>query len=152
MATPSTPDPTTLLITSLIPLLVGISHNQGDQAVTLAALPNPEIPHQMMAPHPAMSPMEIPLPGEELHACLITFKASKGIDLLHIESSLVDLDLTPDILGNMSVSRLCIVTGAIEGHIWKFQVFATDWSAQLEVERQAIARSSSSILCATAAK
>jgi hypothetical protein len=79
-------------------------------------------------------------------------KAAKGIDLLHIKSSLVDLDLTPDILSNVPVSHLCIVTSAIEGHIWKFQVFATDWSAQLKAERQAIARSGSSTPCATAAK
>lgn len=129
---PPATDPTMLLMASLIPLLTGLSRPQGDQLV------NPAIPIVRQASNPILATaMDVPIPGEELHACLLAFKEEKGIDLIHVKSSLADLDLTPDILGRVPVSRLCAVTGAIEGQIWKFQAFATEWCAQLEAQKAA---------------
>ena len=145
-STPATTDPATLLVASLIPLLTSLSCSQGDHLSTLtnAAIPVIRTTSKLIL----ATPMDIPMPGEELHACLLAFKEEKGIDLTHIKSSLADLELTPDILGQVPVSRLCAVTGAIEGQVWKFQMFATEWSAQLEAQKAANARSGSATPCA----
>jgi hypothetical protein len=137
-AAPPATDPTMLLMASLIPLLTGLSRPHEDQ------LTNPAMPIVRQASNTILvTPMDTPMPGEELHACLLAFKEEKGIDLLHIKLSLADLDLTPDILGRVPVAWLCAVMGAIKGQIWKFQAFATEWSAWLEAQKAAGTKSGS---------
>ena len=44
----------------------------------------------------------------------------------------MELELTPDIVADVPVARLCEVMGAVEGHVCKFQVFCKEWNAHLE--------------------
>lgn len=74
--------------------------------------------------------------GLELHACLGDFLRSKGIDLTGTEAALMELELTPDIVSEVPVGRLCEVMGAIEGRVRKFQVFCREWSARLEDKKR----------------
>jgi hypothetical protein len=72
----------------------------------------------------------------ELHACLGDFLRDKGIDLTGAETALMELELTPDIVTEVPVARLCEVMGAIEGRVRKFQVFCREWSARLEDKKR----------------
>ena len=71
----------------------------------------------------------------ELHACIGDFLKVKGIDLSASEDALMELELMPDIITNVPVSRLCEVTGVVEGCIHKFQVFCKTWNAHQEKKR-----------------
>jgi hypothetical protein len=72
----------------------------------------------------------------ELHACLGDFLKSKGINLLASQDALKELELTPDIVADVPVARLCEVMGAVEGRVRKFQVFCKEWNARLEDKRR----------------
>lgn len=71
----------------------------------------------------------------ELHACIGDFQKAKGIDLSALEAALMALEITPDIIADVPVPRLCEVTGVVEGRIRKFQVFCKTWSARLDKKR-----------------
>ena len=47
----------------------------------------------------------------------------KGVDLRGAEEALTDLDLTPDIIADIPVSRLSEVLGTVEGRTHKYQIF-----------------------------
>jgi hypothetical protein len=72
----------------------------------------------------------------ELHACIGDFLRSKGIDLLASESALMELELTPDIVADVPVARLCEVMGTVEGRVRKFQTFCKEWNARLVDKRR----------------
>jgi hypothetical protein len=75
----------------------------------------------------------------ELHSCIGNFLRSKGIDLMASEPGLMALELTPDIVVDVPVARLCEVMGAIEVRVCKFQVFCKEWNTRLEdKKRQAL--------------
>lgn len=77
-----------------------------------------------------------PLPGvgSELRACLSAFAESRGIDMIACEEALLALDLTPDIIPEVPVARLCSITGAIEGKVMKFQQYCKEWHAQWQAK------------------
>lgn len=88
------------------------------------------VPHSVTMPsrfpaHP------LPLPGDELHRFLEDFYLAKGIDIRHSQSVLNTSAITPDIVSHMHVERVREVTGLLEGHALKFQVFGKEWSAVL---------------------
>lgn len=84
----------------------------------------------------ATPPSPIPKHDEELHSCLVDFLRLRRIDFLAFEDSLSKLDLTPDIIGDVPVERLCEITGAVEGKVRKLQRFCSDWIARLEEKRR----------------
>jgi hypothetical protein len=120
-------DPTALLVTAMLPFIANMSQNQS------SPLPTPSTPARSAVGLPS-SP--IPIPGSELHACLVDFNNAKGIDLIDHESVLANLDLTPDILSDIPVARLGQVTGVVEGKLWKFQAFCKEWNEWLAAKKQ----------------
>jgi hypothetical protein len=72
----------------------------------------------------------------ELHSCIGDFLRSKGIDLIASEPALMELELTPDIVADVPVARLCEVMGTVEGRVRKFQVFCKEWNARLEDKKR----------------
>lgn len=83
-----------------------------------------------------------PIPGRnaEIRSCLTDFASVKGIDITGCEERLMALDLTPDIVPDVPVERLCSVTGALEGQLRKFQNFCKEWNARLDEKCQQIAK------------
>lgn len=73
--------------------------------------------------------------GSELQACLSDFAEARGIDLTGCEDALSVLEFTPDVIPQVSVTRLCEVTGAAEGRVVKLQAFCKTWFARLEEKR-----------------
>ena len=63
---------------------------------------------------------------------------AKGIDLTGTEAALMELELTSDIVSEVPVARLCEVMGAVEGRVWKFQIFCREWSARLEDKKRRV--------------
>lgn len=78
-----------------------------------------------------------PLPGRgaELRACLSDFAEASGIDLTELEVPLMELEMTPDIIPEVPASRLCDITGAVEGRVRKFQMYCRTWQVRLEAKR-----------------
>jgi len=56
------------------------------------------------------------------------------------EDSLMVLELTPDIIPDVPVVRLCEVTGAVEGRIRKLQSYCKDWYAHLLAKKAQVKR------------
>ncbi|TBU25376.1 hypothetical protein BD311DRAFT_669763, partial [Dichomitus squalens] len=112
-----------LLTNQLAPLIASASSTPAAHAPTVSA---PMVP--------ALSPS--PIPGTELHACLVDLLVAKGVDLLDAEPALSRLDLTPDIMNKVPVGRLCEVTGAVEGRVHKLQAFCEEWVGCVEVKHQ----------------
>lgn len=131
-------DMTALLMAALIPFITNqLAPNT--IAPTVAAMPHialtpPTTPRKAVSLTAPLSPA--PDTGLELHACLGDFLTSKGIDLTGTEAALMELELTPDIVSEVPVARLCEVMGAIEGRVRKFQVFCREWSARLEDKKK----------------
>jgi hypothetical protein len=82
---------------------------------------------------PPLSPT--PVVGTEVDSCLQDFLAQKGIDLRDAKDVLTELDLTPDILSDVPVSRLCDLLGTVEGCALKLQAFFHVWSSRLELKK-----------------
>jgi hypothetical protein len=51
----------------------------------------------------------------------------------------MDLKLTPDIIPEVPVARLCEVTGAVEGRIRKFQAYCKVWNGRLDAKKGQLA-------------
>ncbi|EDR02051.1 uncharacterized protein LACBIDRAFT_332644 [Laccaria bicolor S238N-H82] len=88
-----------------------------------------------------LAPMSLPLSpiptaNSELRSCLSDFAEAKGIDLTACEEALTALDLTPDIIPDVPVQRLCDITHATEGQILKLHVFCRGWNARLEEKKE----------------
>ena len=132
-ATPP-PDPTSALMAALI------AHLIPKPPAPSVETPTPTTPckPKPLSPSP-ISP--IPSRSAELHACLADFAATEDVDLLHSETVLAALDLTPGIIPDVPVPRLIEVTGALEGHLWKLQAFCRSWTARL-VEKKLLAHRS----------
>jgi hypothetical protein len=129
-SSPSTPpvDPTALWMAAMIPLITSLVSKPAQ------TLEPPVTPRHMTNLTEPVSP--IPSPSSELHACLIDFARVKDINLLLSESVLMERGLTPDIIPKVPVPHLCDITGAVEGHIWKFQSFCCDWVEHLAEKKR----------------
>lgn len=102
-------------------------------ASTTAAIPHSVTTLSRYPAHP------LPLLGDELRRFLQDFFLVKGIDIRDCQSTLDSSAITPDIISHMSVSRLCELTGLLEGHVLKLQVFGKEWSVFLAEGRAATA-------------
>ncbi|KAJ7106874.1 hypothetical protein C8R43DRAFT_1140426 [Mycena crocata] len=90
-------------------------------------------------PRKAQPLSPIPTTSSELHSCLNDFLKAKSIDILACESALANLELTPAIIADVPVSRLCEITGVVEGRLWSFQNYCREWCARLaEKKRRAL--------------
>lgn len=127
----SASDPTTVLLAAMLPIIANMSQQRTPGTATPPSTPTRPAAGKSLSPS---SP--IPVAGTELHACLVDFHRAKGIDLIGHEGSLAELDLTPDILSDIPVTRLGQITGAVEGKLYKLQAFCKEWSNRLEVKRQ----------------
>ncbi|EPQ53368.1 hypothetical protein GLOTRDRAFT_95326 [Gloeophyllum trabeum ATCC 11539] len=93
----------------------------------------PSTPKHRRIASPPLSPL--PEHHTDLHSCLLDFLNKQGVDFLVYEESLAEKRLTPDILGKIPAERLCTITGAVEGDVWKLREFATEWQARLLKKR-----------------
>ena len=136
MTSSSSTDTNALLMAAILPLLMHQlpSNPQPPAAASLGITTPPSIPSRT---NRAVTPL-LPAPNVdmELHACLGDFLKSKGINLLASQDALKELELTPDIVADVPVARLCEVMGAVEGRVRKFQVFCKEWNARLEDKRR----------------
>ncbi|KAG6848074.1 hypothetical protein H0H93_003638 [Arthromyces matolae] len=82
-----------------------------------------------------------PEPGMELDACLRDFAKAKNIDMTAAAPALQELDLTPDIIPKVPISRLCEVTEAREGRVMKFQQYCETWQTRFEAKLEKKPRS-----------
>jgi hypothetical protein len=133
--TSSSPDTNVLLMATILPVLM--NHLPSNpQALATASLHITTPPSTPSRTNCAVSPLS-PAPdvNMELHACLGDFLKSKGINLLASQDALKELELTPDIVADVPIARLCEVMGAVEGRVHKFQVFCKEWNARLEDKR-----------------
>ncbi|KIJ06258.1 hypothetical protein PAXINDRAFT_20541 [Paxillus involutus ATCC 200175] len=124
---------TTMLLASMIPLITSQLSSAAHNLPSLSHS-NSEPLSTLTQPRREVSPPWSPVPasGSEVHICLQSFLEKKGINLLHSEQALIDYDLTPDIISEIPISRLCEVLGTVEGHAHKYQGFAKEWSERLE--------------------
>jgi hypothetical protein len=63
-----------------------------------------------------------------------------GIDLMGSKEPLMVLELTPDIILEVPVTRLCEVMGIVEDCVRKLQSYCRDWNARLAVKRAQVKR------------
>ncbi|KAJ7229586.1 hypothetical protein C8J57DRAFT_1251772 [Mycena rebaudengoi] len=115
-------DATAILLAAMLPIISNLSSKPSMTDPTERAVPGTP----MKATLAPLSP--VPALGSELHACLTDFLWVKDIDILAAETSLSNLDLTPDIIPQVPMARLVEITGVIEGRLWKFQSFCRDWT------------------------
>lgn len=116
-------DTTTLLLAAMLPIINNLAPKAHTSAADLPATP-PRAPIQPTMPATPTKPLAplspVPNTASELHACLADLLKVKGIDLVGAEAVFANLDLTPDIILEVPVARLCEITGALEGRVWKF--------------------------------
>lgn len=127
---------------AMLPLLTNLSQKRPrspSPSRASSSLHPPSTPsrasRQTSAP---LSPL--PASGSELHACLSDFAENTGIDLTACEDPLMVLELTPDIIPEVSVVRLCEVTGVVEGRVMKLQSYCRDWNAHLLAKKAQVKR------------
>lgn len=135
---PSSNDAAALLMAAMLPLIT--SHLAPAAASAPAVPPSGPTTPSCNCNNKAVTPFS-PAPNTdmELHVCLGDFLRSKGIDLMGSESALMELELTPNIVADVPVARLCEVMGAVEGRVRKFQVLCREWVAHLEEKQRCTA-------------
>ncbi|RXW14858.1 hypothetical protein EST38_g10995 [Candolleomyces aberdarensis] len=77
---------------------------------------------------PPFSPL--PAPGNELDACLAAFLGKEGIDFLSHASTLLGLDLTPDVIPVASDSMLTELLETTIGKVLKLKLFCESWTTR----------------------
>lgn len=121
---------------AIIPLLTTLSQKRprspSPSRRTLVP-PSPSTPRRTHLGSLPLSPL--PARGSELQTCLSDFLEAYGIDLAAYEDTLMQRELTPDIIPDISVDHLCTITGAVEGRIRKFQAYCKVWNARLDAKR-----------------
>lgn len=128
VSAPSSNDATTLLMAAMLPLLTNLSQKRTH---SVSSTP-PQRSRQRME-IPALSPL--PAAGSELHTCLCNFTEASGIDIMICEDTLMALELTPDVIPDVPVARLCELTDIVEGRIRKFQAYCKTWNARLDLKK-----------------
>ena len=118
--TSSSTDTNALLMAAILLLLMNHlpSNPQPLAAASLCITTPPSTPSRTNRAVTPLSPA--PNINTELHACLGDFLKSKGVNLLALQDALKELELTPDIVADVPVARLCEVMGAVEGRVRKF--------------------------------
>ncbi|KAG2030297.1 hypothetical protein BDR03DRAFT_1017292 [Suillus americanus] len=90
--------------------------------------------------HASIPLSPLPASGSELHACLCDFAEATDIDLSSCEDLLVVMEFIPDVIPDIPVARLCEITGVVEGHLWKLQMFCKDWNSHLLAKKAQMKR------------
>jgi len=137
VAAAPTTDTNALLMAAVIPLLTRLSEKRPrspSPSRQPAIQPSPSTPCRSKVGSLPFSP--IPGRGSELRTCLSDFTEASGLDLTACEDTLMERELTPDIIPDVPVDHLCTITGAVEGRIWKFQVYCKRWNACLDAKRE----------------
>ncbi|KAF8835086.1 hypothetical protein BDN67DRAFT_992531 [Paxillus ammoniavirescens] len=131
-ASGSVPDPTTTLLAAVTSL---IASQLAPKPPASSMVDPPSTPrhHQQEASLP-VSPL--PAPGSEIHTCLQDFLAQKSIDFCSAEDVLSQLELTPDIITDVPVSRLCEILSTVEGRALKFQAFSHEWNTRFQLKKR----------------
>ncbi|KAF8056089.1 hypothetical protein FPV67DRAFT_1432500 [Lyophyllum atratum] len=127
-STPAAPDMSALLGVATVALLKDLTRRKRRRHYSSSPPSSP--PRANTAPPRAYSP--IPLPHLELTTCLDNFKTSKFVDLTMHETALAKLELTPAIIPQVPVARLCEIMHIPEGRVHKLQLFCREWQARLE--------------------
>ncbi|KIK42782.1 hypothetical protein CY34DRAFT_68804, partial [Suillus luteus UH-Slu-Lm8-n1] len=128
VSAPSSNDATTLLMAAMLPLLTNLSQKR-----TRSVSSTPPRRSRQRMEIPALSPL--PAAGSELHTCLCDFAEASGIDIMICEDTLMALELTPDVIPDVPVARLCELTDIVEGRIRKFQAYCKTWNARLDLKK-----------------
>src|ERR1700691_6245479 len=117
--TSSSTDTNALLMAAILPLLMNHlpSNPQPLTATSLHITTPPSTPSRTN--RTATPLLTAPNVDMELHVCLGDFLKSKGINLLALQDALKELELTPDIVADVPIARLCEVMGAVEGCVRK---------------------------------
>ena len=68
--------------------------------------------------------------------CLSDFLAASGLEVADCKDSLMEWELTPDIIPDIAFDHLCSITGAVEGRIQKFQAYCKLWNAHFYVKEE----------------
>lgn len=111
----TTNDATTLLMAAMLPLLTSLSESHKRHR----SLSPPTTPSQHSGA--VLFPLSpLPAVGSELRACLSDFAEASGIDITACENPLMALELTPDIIPDVPITRLCALTDTVEGRMRKF--------------------------------
>jgi hypothetical protein len=122
---------------AVIPLLTRLSEKRArspSPSRQPVIQPSPSTPCRSKVRSLPFSP--IPGCGSELRACLSDFTEASGLDLTTCEDTLMERELTPDIIPDVPVDHLCAITGVVEGRIRKFQVYCKRWNARLDAKRE----------------
>lgn len=135
-------DLSTVLVAAILPMIANMVQQMTSAhpaaAPTLALAPQAQVPSPSTPQRPrtvVVFDSPAPLAQNELHTCLVGFHGVQGIDILAREETLADLNLTPDIIHLVSISRLQELTGLSEGKAMKFQVYCKEWMARLMEKR-----------------
>ncbi|KAJ7677222.1 hypothetical protein B0H17DRAFT_867710, partial [Mycena rosella] len=129
-------DITAVLLAAMLPLLHNMTPRTSDPLKTPPRTALPVVFPATPTKKPMVPLSPIPPPSSELHACLDDFFKLKGINLLETESVFASLELTPEIIADVPVSRLGELTGVIEGRLWGFQSFCREWSSRLQEKKR----------------
>lgn len=127
-----------VLLAAMIPFLTTMATNASAMVTPMrkSTAPEPMTPTKVrvtkMIPVPR-SP--VPNHGDELHQFLLDLVQARKIDILDKEAALNALDLTPDIIPDIPLTRFCDLTGLVEGGALKAQKYCREWYARLEEKR-----------------
>lgn len=121
-----------MLIAAMVPLLTSLVDCNSVAVAAPSSGPSMSATAASSLKRPLSPASDI---GNELNDCLRAFKDAKGINFMSHKDILLSLDLTPDILPDVPVTRLCQITGAVEGRIMKFQAFCKAWNARNDEKR-----------------
>jgi hypothetical protein len=90
----------------------------------------PCAPERLSSPPPAIE--------DELIICMRSFGASRIISATTIADATAKLEevaFTPDIMGEVTASRLQELTGFAEGHAIALRKFSRDWCGKVDAKR-----------------
>ena len=121
-----------MLMAAIIPLLTTLSQKH-PRSRSRSRSHSPSTPRRAKLASLPLSPL--PRQGSELRTCLSDFLAASGLDLTDCEDSLMERELTPDIIPDIAFDHLCTITGAVEGRIRKFQAYCKLWNACLDTKK-----------------
>jgi len=129
-----------LLMAAIIPLLTSMtsqSHKRPRSPLPLASFAPITPVHTPVRKAASVATPFSPLPGvgSELRACLSDFTETSGFDMTGCKESLADLELTPDIIPDVPVARLCEVTGTVKGRLRKFQAYCKTWNTRFQMKK-----------------
>jgi hypothetical protein len=122
-----------MLMAAIIPLLTTLSQKR-PRSHSHSRPRSPSTPHR--AKLASLPLLPLPRHGSELRACLSDFLAASGLDFTDCKDSLMEQELTPDIIPDIAFDHLCTITGAVEGRIQKFQAYCKLWNAHLDTKKE----------------